>query len=87
METFDGNYTLAETESAIQEQEAAGRKLTDLKKGSASPPTNEADFKNVDDVPDDFHLTLGKIPSGKKEAWSGSIYVEGKSKSAKGYRG
>jgi hypothetical protein len=89
MQTIDGSYSLVETESAIQEQEAAGQELTTLKAGAATPPANEADFKDLEsgEMPEDFHLTQGKIPTGKKPVWSGKIYVKGKLQSATGYRG
>ncbi|MBI4326238.1 MAG: hypothetical protein HY674_13385 [Chloroflexi bacterium] len=88
MEMIDGNYSLPETESAIQAQEAAGRELTSLRAGTSAPPTNEADFKDLPagEMPADFHLTSGVIPKGKKKVWSGSIYVKGKRQKAKGYR-
>src|SRR5882672_653721 len=88
MHTLDGNYSLAETESAIQAKEAAGRELTKLRVGNTNPPTNEADFNNLPGGkrPDDFKLTLQNVPVGKSQVWAGEIYVKGKVQKAKGYR-
>ena len=89
METIDGMYDLNDTESAIQSKEAEGFEMKTLRAGAQPPPTNEADFKDLPagELPDDFHLTLGNVPTGKEEVWSGTIYVQGKLKAAKGYRG
>jgi hypothetical protein len=85
---MDGNYTLAETESAIQAKEAAGREMITLEAGDSDPPTNEADYKKLSagKRPSPLHLTQTDIPAGKPEVWSGSIYVEGTLQEAKAYR-
>jgi hypothetical protein len=55
--TIDGSYTLAETESAIQQKEAFGWVLTSLSKGSGAhvggveTTSNFASFDRVDAVP------------------------------------
>jgi len=85
-ETIDGNNTLSQTESAIQLKESNAFEMKELAMGEANPPTNKAKFEGVGDIPADFHLTKGAIPAGKKEVWSGTIYVKGKQTQAKGYR-
>lgn len=85
---MDGNYSLEDTESAIQEQEASGREMTTLQAGDSNPPTNEVDFKDLDagEMPDELHLTPGKIPPGQKQVWAGQIYISGKLQKARAYR-
>jgi hypothetical protein len=86
-ETIDGTMTLEDQESAIQFKEAKGYELKSLKAAAGNPPTNEAEFKKLDDdLPDLFKLVQGAVPDDKEEVWSGTIYVEGKKQKAAGFR-